>query len=111
MEYSLNRFMGFLQTGEKVIRRTITGESCMVADGYCRLKEDKRSVIVWRATKVDKNVYRNLGVYRILKTGDFYLIKGLNVGGTRLKEIILENTYILRRINKGKKKEGKDIGR
>ena len=73
MEFSLNRFMGFVQTGEKVIRQTITGESCMVADGYCRPKKDKRSVIVWRATKVDKNVYRNLGVYRILKTGNFDL--------------------------------------
>ena len=98
--FNLKTFRGFLHGDDKFVHQEITNTICLVSKRACIPIEQKMAVLVWNNVKHSRHVYRKM----VQKIQEFLVIPSLGVGGSTINEqgplIMLDNTYIVKRLGK-----------
>ena len=112
VRFRIRKIEGSLEGSDKNIHQHFTVSSCEVGKMYCIPEEQKKGVIVWSKMKHNFKIFRSLGDFDIDQFGNFYLISKLAIAGTKIREdngmILLENSYVLKKINGTKMVKGQE---
>ena len=105
--FVLTESSAMLSGRDRIIHQSITSTNCYSYESYCRPQEENNGLIVWGKINHDFELYHSIGIFKINKIGDFYLVGSLGIGGSEIQSfedlILLDNSYVIRKITTGRK--------
>lgn len=77
----MTRYQGTLVGKDLHIHQTLTATRCLVNKFHCVPSEQNKGAIVWKSPHHISNVYHTLGIFKVHRVSNFYLIGRLCIGG------------------------------